>query len=49
MKGIWNFAPQDVKLNGIPVENVHLNDGLYVLCFRLNSEKLEEEDLLGDE
>ena len=49
VKGIWNFAPQDVKLYGIPVENVHLNDGLYVLCFRLNSEKLEEEDLLGDE
>ena len=37
VKGIWNFAPEDVKVKDVPVENVHLNDGLYVLCYRLNS------------
>lgn len=39
VKGIWNFAPEDVSIPGVPVENVHLNDGLYVLCYRLNAER----------
>lgn len=39
IKGIWNFAPEDVKINGVSVENVHLNDGLYVLCYRLNANR----------
>ena len=39
VKGIWNFAPEDVIIPGVSVENVHLNDGLYVLCFRLNADR----------
>lgn len=35
---IWNFAPVDVyERDGVAVENVHLNDGLYVLCYKMNN------------
>lgn len=35
---IWNFAPVDVyERKGVAVENVHMNDGLYVLCYKLNN------------
>ncbi len=34
VKGIWNFAPIDVKVGEQAyVENVHLSDGLYVLSY----------------
>ena len=40
VRGIWNFAPQDVELEGeVSIENVHINDGLYVLCYRLNADR----------
>ncbi len=34
-KAIWNFAPVDVLLDGIEVENIHLTDSLMTLSFRL--------------
>ncbi len=34
-KAIWNFAPVDVVLEGIKVENIHLTDSLMTLSFRL--------------
>lgn len=34
VKGIWNFAPTDVKVKeNIPVESVHLNESLYSLIY----------------
>lgn len=32
---IWNFAPIDVVLDNIQVENIHLTDSLMTLSFRL--------------
>lgn len=39
VKGIWNFAPADVKPKGASVENVHLSDSLYVLSYRISENK----------
>lgn len=37
VRGIWNFAPVDVTVSErVAVKNVHLNDSLYELCFRMN-------------
>lgn len=37
VQGIWNFAPWDVtETEGIPVENVHLSDGLQALVYYIN-------------
>ena len=37
VKGIWNFAPWDVpETDGIPVENVHLSDGLQFLVYHIS-------------
>lgn len=37
VRGIWNFAPTDVTVSErVAVKNVHLNDSLYELCFRMN-------------
>lgn len=39
VKAIWNFAPVDVTVQkGVKLENVHLSDSLYVLCYRINNE-----------
>ena len=38
VRGIWNYAPIDVTSDQAFVENVHLNDSLYVLSYRLNSD-----------
>lgn len=36
VQGIWNFAPTDVEPRaGVSVENVHLNDSLFVLSYRV--------------
>ena len=38
IKGIWNFAPADIKVpNNIVVENVHLNESLFTLSYFLNN------------
>ena len=36
-KAIWNFAPVDVVLKDIQVENIHLTDSLMTLSFRLSN------------
>jgi redox-sensing transcriptional repressor len=39
VKGIWNFAPIDVKIGeNAYVENVHLSDGLYVLSYYMQDD-----------
>lgn len=39
VRAIWNFAPADVHAReGVAVENVRLNDSLYVLCYSMNAE-----------
>ncbi|MCX7773560.1 MAG: redox-sensing transcriptional repressor Rex [Clostridia bacterium] len=36
IKGIWNFSPTDLRLEGdLVIENVHLSDSLMVLGYRL--------------
>lgn len=40
IKGIWNFAPIDLKLpEEIAVENVHLNESLFTLSYLIKSIK----------
>lgn len=34
---IWNFASQEVKLDGVHVENVHLNESLFLLTYKINN------------
>ncbi|KPU26913.1 REX family transcriptional regulator [Caloranaerobacter sp. TR13] len=42
VKGIWNFAPADLKVpNDVIVENVHLNESLFTLSYMLK-EKMSE-------
>lgn len=37
IKGIWNFAPIDLKVpNDVIVENVHVSESLFILSFLLN-------------
>ena len=40
IRGIWNFSHYDisVKYPFVAVENVHLNDSLRALCFKVNQE-----------
>ena len=43
VKGIWNFAPIDLKVNDeVIVENVHLSESLMTLSYLLNERELEE-------
>jgi redox-sensing transcriptional repressor len=38
IKGIWNFAPADLRVNDeIIIENVHLNESLFTLAYFLNN------------
>ncbi|GAB6086364.1 redox-sensing transcriptional repressor Rex [Alkaliphilus crotonatoxidans] len=44
VKGIWNFAPIDIKVpTDVIVENVHLSESLFILSYLLN----EKENLQG--
>jgi redox-sensing transcriptional repressor len=43
IRAIWNFAPIDIQLEGVTVENVHLSDSLYTLSYRLSEQKNNEE------
>ncbi len=39
IKGIWNFAPVDLKVpNNVVVENVHLNESLFTLTYYINNQ-----------
>ena len=41
IEGIWNFAPVDVKVpENMPLENVHLSDGLQSLAYFIHRNKL---------
>lgn len=43
VKGIWNFAPIDLKVpSNIIVENVHLSESLMTLSYLLNERELEK-------
>lgn len=43
VSGIWNFAPTDVLVRkGVSVENVRLNDSLFTLTYRLNTESIPQ-------
>lgn len=38
IKGIWNFAPVDLKVkNDVVIENVHLDESLFTLTYFINS------------
>lgn len=38
IKGVWNFAPTDVKVEGgVPVENIHLSESLYNLIYYMGN------------
>ena len=40
VKGVWNFAPVDLRSNDkIEVQNVHLSDSLLTLSFRMNEKE----------
>ena len=48
VKGIWNFANMELKLDDptVTVENVHLGDSLMTLCYEIktNNEKVKNND-----
>ena len=43
IEGIWNFAPVDVTVPGIPVENLHMTDSLLCLCYRIGHQLADME------
>ena len=46
IKGIWNFAPADIKVNSnIIIENVHLIESLFTLSYFLTN----KEDYIGND
>jgi len=40
VKAIWNFAAQEIKLDGVHVQNVHLNESLFLLTYKINNEQI---------
>lgn len=44
VKGIWNFANMELKINdpGVIVENIHLGDSLMKLCYELKTSSEKE-------
>ncbi|MGF7059831.1 redox-sensing transcriptional repressor Rex [Brassicibacter mesophilus] len=41
--GIWNFAPTDLRVpDDVVVENVHLNESLFILSYLLKENKLQK-------
>ncbi len=38
ISAIWNFASQEVKLDGVHIENVHLNESLFLLTYKINND-----------
>ena len=40
IKAIWNFASQEIRLDDVHVENVHLNESLFLLTYKINNEQL---------
>lgn len=49
-KGIWNFAPVDLKAPGVIVESIHLTDSMLALTYRMNQPiRLDANDAEEDE
>ena len=46
VKGVWNFAPADLRSSeNIKVQNVHLTESLMTLSFRINeTERIAEDE-----
>ena len=46
VKGIWNFANMELKLDipGVVVENIHLGDSLMTLCYEIKTAGEKDED-----
>ena len=46
VKGIWNFANMELKLNNkdVIVENIHLGDSLMALCYEIKTENEKRQD-----
>ena len=38
IQAIWNFAAQEIKLDGVHVQNVHLNESLFLLTYKINNQ-----------
>ena len=38
IKAIWNFASQEIKIDGVLVENVHLNESLFLLTYKMQNQ-----------
>lgn len=44
IKGIWNFAPVSLRIPaGITLENVHISESLFLLSFKLQQKKQQEQ------
>ena len=43
VRSIWNFTGQELEIDSIPVENIHLGDSLMILEYRLNRSDEEKE------
>ena len=45
IKGIWNFAPYDIRIpENVVLENVHLSESLYTLAYLLNENAETDQD-----
>ncbi len=46
VKGIWNFANMELKLDtpDVIVENIHLGDSLMTLCYELKSREVKDDE-----
>ena len=36
---IWNFAPVDIKIPGVVVENMHMSESLFLLSYKMRHKK----------
>jgi redox-sensing transcriptional repressor len=41
VKGFWNFANMELKVDGAEVENMHLGDSLMMLCYAIKEDEKE--------
>ena len=46
VKGIWNFAPVDLKASGVNIESIHLTDSILALTYRMNEKDNLKEEVL---
>ena len=51
VKGIWNFANMELKLDddSVIVENIHLGDSLMTLCYEIKCRNESSEEVESDE